>query len=596
MLGVLLCIFLMAGYYKIIFHCLKFCGVNFAKILKEEFLKIFFVSAVSIIFLIFIVNSQQTIYMFDSLETWEPMIYCEEITFSDSLQALKNLRGSINHADYNNFIPMLITLPAHVFGKSFLCYTLYIWIMFGLPAVFLLSAWLKNFLESRGFKVFSCAEFMAVQMLCTVFITPVIIGYANISILLTGSIIFMMLMNLKKSELQTERLFFIGVLSVFSVFQARTAAYMIVGCFCGYTVYIIFTSYLEKNLREIFLMLMKKFFVIGFSAVIISAPLFYPFIEKSVTYDIGSAYSAYAMGQDFLNRIFIHFLGFGVVACAIFFSAVFCGLKNKNLLPSILWLIVWHITAVILFCKVQLMGWQHYYIMIIPFSIITAAFSAIIFYKKKSLGAVVIFILTFNFVQTYTNIFPEEYFGIFSAPYKMPERKDIDDVKKLVGDLNRLTENTDKKIFLIASSDEYNSCILNKVFLPENHEALPSLMETYDVDLRDGFPIHFFDADFIVAVDPIQIHLLPESQSIIVKPAELILNPSPISRHFKKIEEYKFFSGVEKNPEVIIKVYEKISDYEKSDVEFVEKIFDELYPNKPELFKNRFEKYLQEKF
>ena len=167
-------------------------------------------------------------------------------------------------------------------------------------------------------------------------------------------------------------------------------------------------------------------------------------------------------------------------------------------------------------------------------------------------------------------------------------------MKNFVSDLNNLP--SDKKIFLLASSGEYNSTSLKKIYVPEKHDALPNLLNTVDVDLRDGFSTEFFDADFIVIFDPIQTHLLPESQTVVVKPAEIILNPSPIAEHFKLIREYKFTPGVGKYPEVIAKVFEKISAFEKSDIDFVENIFTELYPDKNDLFKNRFEKYKQDNF
>ena len=584
MLGILLCLFLMAGYYKIILCSLKFCNTDFLGVLKDDLQKILFVSAISIIFIFAMVSQQQTIYIWDSLETWEPMTFCEEITFDNPLQALKNLRSSINHADYNNFLPMLMVLPAHIFGKSFLCYTLYVWIMFGLPAIFLISAWLATYT-----KIFSCSTFMIIFMLSPIIFVPIFIGYANISILLPVSIIFMMLMNLNKSELQRKPLILIGVLSFFAVFQARTAAYMIVACFIGYTFFIIISS---NNLREDIFMLCKKYLYIGISALLIMSPLFFTFIKHAVTYDIGSAYSGYALGQDFFGRIFYHISGLGEIIYIIFAVGIIFGLLNKKFRALTAWIFLWTAVAVILFCKVQVMGWQHYYIMILPFMIMIAIITAQIFSYKKFVGIAIIFILIFNFTQTF--LLPNKFSELFNSGYQIPIRNDIPDMKNFVSDLNNLP--SDKKIFLLASSGEYNSTSLKKIYVPEKHDALPNLLNTVDVDLRDGFSTEFFDADFIVIFDPIQTHLLPESQTVVVKPAEIILNPSPIAEHFKLIREYKFTPGVGNYPEVTAKVFEKISAFEKSDIDFVENIFTELYPDKNDLFKNRFEKYKQDNF
>ena len=97
----------------------------------------------------------------------------------------------------------------------------------------------------------------------------------------------------------------------------------------------------------------------------------------------------------------------------------------------------------------------------------------------------------------------------------IPVRHDIEDLKKFLNELNELTTRTDKRVYFLASSGEYNSAVLNDIYLPST---------------------------------------------------------------------------------VKFKLYEKISPYEKADIDFVESFFVETYPNQPELFKNRFEEYKREHF
>ncbi|MBQ3442840.1 MAG: hypothetical protein IJG33_06300, partial [Selenomonadaceae bacterium] len=211
--------------------------------------------------------------------------------------------------------------------------------------------------------------------------------------------------------------------------------------------------------------------------------------------------------------------------------------------------------------------------------------------KKKSVGAALIAILAFNCLQTYSFNLPKP----FNTGYTIPIRHDIDELKVFVADLNQLA-GEDKKIYLLASGELYNGTILDKIYMPDNRRALPSLMGGADVDLRDGFPVKFFDADFILVAEPVQTHLLPKNQLVVVKPAELMLKPSPISKHFKQIKTYTFHPESDGVSSVSFKVYEKISPFAREDIDFVEKIFDELYPNQDELFKNRFEDYKREHF
>ena len=489
---------------------------------------------------------------------------------------------------------MLMALPMHIFGKSFLCYTLYVWLMFGLPAIFFAAATTKTILEKAGFKNLSCAAVMAIFVLLPIMEIPIFVGYANISILLPGSILLAMLLSLNKAELQPERLILIGVLCIFAVFQARTAAYMILGIFFGYTIYVLITSFQERNFLVNFFMLCKKFLVIGFSALLMISPLFFTFIKRSISYNIGTAYSAYQLGLDFPTRIFVHAEFLGLLLYAILIVGAFLSFRNRKLFACSVFFLTWIFISVFLICRIQLMDRQHYYIMILPFAMLIATTVAGTFSKNKHLGVMLIFILTFNFFQSYLGNFGGRLSSFFTASYTIPVRHDIDDLKILVSDLNKMTASNGKRIYLLASSGLYNSATLQAVYLPERHGALQSLMTTADVDLRDGFPTSFFDADFIIVPEPMQTHLRPQDQSVVVALSEGIQHSPPISRHFKQIKEYSFSPN--DISAVKFKLYEKISPYEKSDVDFVENYFVELYPNQPELFKNRFEKYKREHF
>ena len=590
--GTIICLLLLVGYYGLIVRSLKFCDINFREILLNDLPRILLVAGLGTSFIVFMINLQQTIYIGDQLETYEPTIFCEETVFTEPLQALKDLRWSINHADYNYFLPMLMALPMHIFGKSFLCYELYVWLMFGLPGIFFASAIIQTILARAGFKNFPCSALMAIIILFPIIEIPIFVGYANISILLPGAIILAMLLGSDKSELQREPLILIAALCVAAVFQARTAAYMILGIFFGYTVCVVISGLQERTLLPDLLRLLQKFFAIGVLGFVIMLPLFFTFVKHMLTYDIGTAYTAYTMGLDFAARVFAHVQYFGFVICALFLVAVIVSLCNKKLLPYAALFTTWFFTAELLICKVQLIDRQHNYTLILPFAFLFIMFTAVLLSTRKKFGAALIFILAFNFIQPY---FPNvELSNLFHGKYRIPVRRDIDDIKNFVSDLNRLTAGTDKKIYVISDSILYNSNTLTKVYIPDAHNALPSFAGDGNIDLRDGFSTKFFDADYIVVSSPVQVHMRPQDQAVVVKPHELMTTASPVSRHFKEIKEYTF--SADGASEVTFKVCEKISPFEESDVDFVEKIFVELYPAQDELFKNRFEQYKREHF
>ena len=590
--GVVMCTILIGGYYGLIGRCLKFCKVNFLDTLKEDLPGILLAAIIGTGFIALIVSSQHTIYVGDQLETYEPTLYCEETTFTNPAQALKDLWRTINHADYNNFLPMLMALPMHLFGRSFLCYTLYVWIMFALPGIFFAAATFKTLLENSGVKIFSCSALMAIIMLLPALEVPVFVGYANISILLPGAIIFAMLLSLDKEKFQREPLILIGVLCIFAVFQARTAAYMILGEFLGYAVCVAIKSFWERNFLRGLVTLSKKFFVIGISALLIIIVPFFPFVKHMLTYDIATAYSAYQMGMTFPQRILAHAAYLGLLICVIFVVGVIVSLCNKKFLPYAAFFATWFFTAELLICRVQVIDRQHIYTMILPLAFVLIMLIAFALSRKKKFGVALLVILSLNFVQTYLPRLNS--YGFLQGKYEIPVRTDTDEIKNFVAELEKLTAGA--QVYTFADSVIYNVHTLGKIYIPEVHNALPNLMSVAELDLRDGFPTGFFDAEYILAAEPVQIHLMPQSQQVVAKTSELITTSTPISRHYKLIREDTLHPNMHGVEAVTFKLYKKISPLEKSDIDFVEKIFVELYPNHDDLFKNRFENYKAEHF
>ena len=591
--GTILCLLLLGGYYFVIYRSLTFCNVNFREILINDWPRILIVAALATGFIVFMINSTHTIYTSDSLETWEPAIYCEQVTFTDPYRAIKELRWSINHLDYNNFLPMLIALPMHIFGKSFLCYELYVWIMFALPAIFIAAATFKTIFENAGVRLFPCSALMTIILLFPAFEIPIFIGYANVSILLPGAVIFAMLLSLNKSQLQRDRLIFLALLCICAVFQARTAVYMLIGIFSGYTLYIIVSGFQERALLADLVMLLKKYFFLGAAILVMILPLFFTFVKHALTYDIGTAYSAYGHGYDFSQRFYFHMGYLGYLTYILFALGAIVSLFSRKFSALTIFLLAWTIIPPLLICKVQLMDRQHFYTIILPFAFTIALLIAFASARKKIIGVALSLFLMINFVQPYSENY--NLGGILNQEYFLPVRHDIDDFKKFVSDMDNLA-GADKKIYALTSNGLYNGHSFTKLYLPEKDNALPALMNIAEVDLREGFPIHFFDADFVIVSDPLQIHLREQDQSVVVKLAEVMTNSTPISKHFKKIREYTFRPETQGVSSVTFKVYEKISPFEKSDIDYVEKIFVELYPNQDELFKNRFEAYKHEHF
>jgi len=248
------------------------------------------------------------------------------------------------------------------------------------------------------------------------------------------------------------------------------------------------------------------------------------------------------------------------------------------------------------------MGMQHYYTILVPFCIVIASAIMLSFKRKKKICAALVLILTFNFVHAYfvtqsyieIEVIYKNLDGFKWFKYSPPIRNDVEELRNFIGEVNKFTAG-EKNVYLLAGSELYNYSSFKQVGMPDVLDAMPDLMGTADIDLRDGFPINFFDADFVINAEPVQIHLREQDQSVVAKLSELVTS-TPLDRHFKLINETSLYPAEGIGYHVTLKVYEKISPFDKSDIDFVENVFTQLYPDSPTLFKDRFESYKAEHF
>lgn len=350
----------------------------------------------------------------------------------------------------------------------------------------------------------------------------------------------------------------------------------------------------KLTFRVRFFPLIKNLLYIGCIATGLMMLMFYPFVEHALTYDYATAYSAYSGDLNFPKRILLSVMQGGFSIYSIFFIGVTIGLISKKFRRLTIFLSVWAAIPIILISRIQFMGMQHYYPMLRPFCIIVVVAILAGLRYSKILGGVLIFLLALNWVQVYTDILPT---NASLEKYRPQIRHDVDAVKNLVGEINSLANG--RTVYFLTSSGLYNISTFQSVYLPETLDAIANLIYPAELDLRDGFNTEFFDAGIVIVPTPEQIHQkVAKDQSVVIKLGELVKS-APLSRHFKKIADYDLKpQDNPSNPDYVVNfaVYEKISPFDEEDITFVENVFVELYPNYPELFKNRFEKYKAEHF
>ncbi|MDE6946753.1 MAG: hypothetical protein K2P14_06190 [Anaeroplasmataceae bacterium] len=122
-----------------------------------------------------------------------------------------------------------------------------------------------------------------------------------------------------------------------------------------------------------------------------------------------------------------------------------------------------------------------------------------------------------------------------------------------------------------------------------NMEVPFTLLRDSHVDLRDGFNTNFFDADVVLACDPVQYHL-NHGQEVILQLNKVMLEENQFSKNYNLESTFTLDGNVN------VLVYTKQSALMKDDIEYISNIFEELYPDYPDLFTNRINYYISQNY
>ncbi|MCI9551215.1 MAG: hypothetical protein HFF25_06655 [Oscillospiraceae bacterium] len=334
----------------------------------------------------------------------------------------------------------------------------------------------------------------------------------------------------------------------------------------------------------------KHFCVIG--GVSIGALLVYfrPFLLRALVTDYGEMYSAY--NAPLLRKVRDLVNSFGAVTLlAAAAAGVLCFVKRKNRVnfTALLALAAVETAA---FWQTQNMGVHHRMLINVPLFLCCMLAWGFVPGKEAAprdgrrlgrYGALLCALaLAVNFCQAMLPVPAAVHVrGLFSEKYQPMRRGDMEQLEALAEYLNGETLNTDQRIYVAASGPVLNCDILRKLYAPDTMNGVPNMYNTSDVDLRDGFPAVLLEADYVVATQPVQLHL-NSGQEVVSYPAELIQDGSSyMGRHFEEIQRFELDGGV------IAKVYVRTSAWEPGDLEQMRDYFNALYPGYEEMFGGR---------
>lgn len=578
--GVFCALLLIIAYYMIVFCTWKTCGV-IEELKNNSRKKLCFV----LIFLIFsnlcvlsILLKEKYVHFWDYVGYWSKAVMMSDLIVSDPKQMLIALYNSINTDNYSNLIPCIMALPLKLLGKNFTMYAMIIFNMFLVPSFITIIFAVKRIVQKVGGEFHTIVVSLFVITMPVV-IQPVIYGYLDAFSFLNFSLLFLMLCTGIFEKLTIKNDILVAVLILLCLMGRRYFAYAII----GYVLSVVLVC-LEKIVLSKDFAVLKHYIIHGlviavsFFAVILLG--FIPFLQQSFSGTVAVDTAAYQKGNQLLNyQLFAIRYGYLFVLLAVGGGAYMI-YKRKARVYGICTLIAVFVPTT-LFYGMQSMNMHHYYITAVPM-ILGIGIALNLLCSKKVGKAVVTVLLVFSVAISLDGIKTTDTVAKAFSQVKLIAkcREDMSELQRMAADVKNQAEDGNTT-YVLASTDILNDDILRRMDMPDAITLTSQLLGTYHVDLRHGFPENFFDADIVIVASPVQAHLGVENQHVIADLANEFINHGPLAKNYKKIETYQLDKDVE------VSMYQRTCVIPESDREYLRDIFDQYYPQYPELFHDR---------
>jgi len=557
-------------------------------------------SALGLALCIHLLIQNRFVYYWDYGGYWTSSYLTMKSLFKAPLDTVRSVYQSVLKYDYNNILPLVISVPLKAFGYTFPRYVVVNFLLFLVPAWAVLVSVIWKILSryepsllsgKKKYLTFIFTVFLTA--LFTPFYYAMLRGYIDAACLIPSSLAILLFVDYNGLVLDRRQLvrdIFISLCLLVSFLFRRYFAYFAVGygaALCLYSVYQVISARRSSGWGETIRNAVMNLAAVGAIAAGILLLFFRPLAVRALTGNYANAYEGYdAPLPDKVNGVAVKF---GLITFILAGAAIGLCILTKKARKLTLFCAVSAAVTTAAFFRVQSMDDHHIYT-IAPSIFILMALGIVqicALFRQSSYrfvcGIAAAAILGIGAANCYfpsARRFIRPFAGIYAQQYNPLQRGDLDELHHVANDLNKLTEGTDDWVYICASGDILNSSVMGALNEPYSEGAVHNLYWTANVDLRDGFPAGFLRAKYVVVTDPVQLHLAEGTQEAVRFPNQEVQNAdSPIGRHFRKLPG----SFVLDN-DVKAYIYQKTSDFERSDLQYLADYYSKLYPGKDGLF------------
>lgn len=584
---------------------MNICGEKHKNFLWDKWnLRIFLlVSVLGFFFCLYIVLQNQFVYYWDYGGYWTASYNTMNELFQSPMETLKSVYSSILESDYNNILPLVISIPLKCFGYTFSKYVMINYLLFLIPVwgITVSIIWklvlkyypdLKKGKKKQGIFIFT----VLLVVLFNPFYYAMFYGYIDVACLVPALLAILLFMNydcLSLDKKQVLRDLLISALLLLTFLFRRYFAFYVVGYGTALLVYSAYKVIQVRESKEWGNKIKNAFlnlFIVGGVATCILLLFFRRLVFRILENNYADQYKAYDAPFITKSRLLIETLGpitLAFVVLAILLSAI-----SRKARKITFFCTTAMIVTIIAFFRVQTMGDQHIYTIAgeVCILMILGIYQILDLIHRDSYKVIVSVFLSIIFGIGFLNCFFPSVRSlvapiarIYSKNYYPMKRGDMESLHNLADDLNSLTDGTNKYVYICASGSVLNASVMESLDKPYSDSAVHNMYWTADVDLRDGFCSNSLCADYVVVTNPVELHLPKGTQEVVrFLSEEIKKSDSPIGRHFEKLDRSYLLDN-----NVTAYIYKKISDFETSDYQYLANYYDSYYPGMEEMFSDR---------
>jgi hypothetical protein len=553
------------------------------------------------LFVTWYVGQERFIYYWDFVKYHDFYINLGTAFEDDMFRALHIVLISIRESDYN-LLPSVFLMPFRLaFGPGRLSYILSLTVTFVFPAIVLFSYVVRRLarrgaeqspFDEVGLTVLSVS---AVAFLPVLWV-PVVLGTVDVGGFLLILIVLVLYFRADLVDQSLGSLVGMALLLCLLVLYRRWYAYWVVGFFGALAVCEGLRCALNQERRGHFWVIAKNTLILGAISFLSFCLVATPIARIMLTTNYRDAFSAYRSSHPILHNLGELYEHFGLLTLLLASLGIVLSARNAKRRPIAYFLGVQFAITFVVFTRTQdfaisshgqYIGVQHFYWALATIALFLVFCAQDLFLwvrgpaRKAALLLAIMAASLANFSVTFLpraeRVLKPAAFALPSAREYPKVRTDLGEVQALLDTLSGLNKDPQSTFYVLASSFLLNSSIVKEgcsLLLKPHRELARKIVLSKDVDKRDGFPVQFLSARYVVLTLPFAYHLAPQDQRVIGVLADQLVKREGIGKSYDRLN-YEF--RLEDGSSAFI--YEKTRPLDANDLKMLSEEFIAFYPN-----------------